>query len=75
MAKKVTLRKRCGNPNCKDPRCDYVIVEKNETLWERLRNYNPVFHPMLVIGIILFLLFHLPMGILFITDFIVALGG
>ena len=27
MRKKVTLRKRCGDNNCKDPNCDYVIVE------------------------------------------------
>ena len=28
MRKKVTLRKRCGDNNCKDPNCDYVIVEE-----------------------------------------------
>lgn len=27
MAKKVTLRKRCGKNDCEDPNCDYIIVE------------------------------------------------
>ena len=32
MGRRVTLQKRCGNPNCTDPRCDYVIVEKTKTV-------------------------------------------
>lgn len=25
---KLTLQKRCGNPNCTDPKCPYVIVDR-----------------------------------------------
>ena len=58
MSKKVTLAKRCGNPNCNDPRCDFVIVEKKESIWKTYKKYSffSYFPKIVKIGIFIHLL-------------------
>ena len=40
MSKKVTLIKRCGRPDCTDPKCPYVIVENNRTFKKFVAQFN-----------------------------------
>ena len=73
MARKVTLAKRCGNPNCTDPRCDFVIVEKRESIWKQIKKVSilSVFPGIVKWGVMFFLLYHIPRLI----NFFIVLGG
>ena len=37
MAKKVTLRKKCGDKDCENPNCEFEIIEKNESVWQLIK--------------------------------------
>lgn len=75
---KLTLQKRCGNPNCMDPRCPYVIVEKRRTLSDvkkLIKKKSPVNWFSLVGTMIFFFIAMFQVTVLVFGMFIKAQGG
>lgn len=62
MAKKVTLRKKCGDENCQNPNCEFEIVEKKESRWKLFKQSFKNFFPVdgfTLFGSVVWILWHI----------------